>query len=216
MTRVNDRIRAPKVRVVDGVTGQQIGVLSIGDAIRRAKEAGLDLVEIAATANPPVCKIIDYGKYKYEKAKHEKDQHKQKGGKLKEVKFRVGIDPHDYRIKVAHMEDFLDEGNKVRVQLTFRNRQIAHPEIGFELMQTVVRDMATMANVDMAPRQAGKNISMQMSPLPKNQRVRKFKPPEAAEVAHASRDDADEQEINTPAVLPEGVVNVPLEPAPEA
>lgn len=175
-TRVNERIRAPKVRVVDGTSHEQLGVMPTAQAIRLAKERGVDLVEVAATADPPVCKLIDYGKYKYMLEKHKKEAHKhQKASKVKELKFRVGIDPHDYLIKMVHAEDFLAEGHKVRVQLQFRGRQMAHQELGFELMQQIKKDLVSMAHVDMEPRQAGRNINMQLSPLPERQRVRKFK-----------------------------------------
>jgi translation initiation factor IF-3 len=175
-TRVNERIRAPKVRVVDGVTHQQYGVLLTSQAIRMAKERGLDLVEVAPNAEPPVCKIVDYGKYKYTQEKHKKEAHKhQKGGKVKEMKFRIGIDPHDYHIKILHAEDFLAEGHKVRIQLQFRGRQIAHQELGHALAKKIKEDLLTMGHVDQEPKMAGRNINMQISPLPEQQRHRKFK-----------------------------------------
>jgi len=175
-TRVNERIRAPKVRVVDGVSHEQLGVMPTSQAIRLARERGVDLVEVAPNAEPPVCKLIDYGKYKYAQEKHKKEAHKHhKASKLKELKFRVGIDPHDYLIKMVHAEDFLAEGHKVRVQLQFRGRQMAHQELGFDLMKRIKTDLSSMAHVDMEPKQAGRNINMQLSPLPERQRVRKFK-----------------------------------------
>ncbi len=175
-TRVNERIRAPKVRVVDGVTNQQYGVLVTSVALRMAKERGLDLVEVAASADPPVCKIVDYGKYKYMQEKHKKEAHKhQKGGKVKELKFRIGIDPHDYKIKIIHAEDFLAEGHKVRIQLQFRGRQMAHQELGHALAARIKEDLLTMGHVDQDPKMAGRNINMQISPLPERQRHRKFK-----------------------------------------
>jgi translation initiation factor IF-3 len=175
-TRINERIRAPKVRVVDGVTHQQYGVLVTQVAIRMAKERGLDLVEVAPNAEPPVCKIVDYGKYKYMQEKHKKEAHKhQKGGKVKELKFRIGIDPHDYHIKIVHAEDFLAEGHKVRIQLQFRGRQIAHQELGHVLAKKIKEDLQTMGHVDQEPKMAGRNINMQISPLPEQQRHRKFK-----------------------------------------
>ena len=135
----------------------------------------MDLVEISASADPPVCKIVDYGKYKYEQEKKKKESAKaQKGGKLKELKFRVGIDPHDYLIKIAHGEEFLSEGNKVRVQLQFKGRQMAHQEIGFQLARRIREDLLTMGHVDQDPKMAGRNINMQISPLPEKQRQRKF------------------------------------------
>jgi translation initiation factor IF-3 len=175
-TRINDRIRAPKVRVVDGDTNAQLGVMPTHQAIRLAKERGVDLVEVAATADPPVCRIVDYGKYKYTLEKHKKEAAKHhKASKLKELKFRVGIDPHDYLIKITHAEDFLAEGHKLRVQLQFRGRQMAHQELGHMLADRIKKDLLTMGLADAAPRQAGRNINMQISPLPEKQRVRKIK-----------------------------------------
>lgn len=175
-TRVNERIRSPKVRVVDGVTNHMYGVLPTAQAIRMARERGLDLVEVAPNAEPPVCKIVDYGKYKYLQEKHKKEAHKHhKGGKVKELKFRIGIDPHDYHIKIVHAEDFLAEGHKVRIQLQFKGRQMAHQELGHELAKRIKEDLHTMGHVDQEPKMAGRNINMQMSPLPEQQRHRKFK-----------------------------------------
>lgn len=173
---MNERIRAPKVRVVDGETNQQLGVMPTHQAIRLAKEKGVDLVEVAASADPPVCRLVDYGKYKYIQEKHKKEAAKHhKTSKLKELKFRIGIDPHDYHIKIAHAEDFLAEGHKLRIQLQFRGRQMAHQELGYELAEQIKKDLLTMGAVDAAPRQAGRNINMQISPLPERQRVRKIK-----------------------------------------
>ncbi len=152
-----------------------MGVMPTGQAIRAAKDRGLDLVEISASADPPVCKIVDYGKFKYEQEKKKKEAAKaQKGGKLKELKFRVGIDPHDYLIKIFHAEEFLAEGNKVRMQLQFKGRQMAHQEIGFQLAKRIREDLITMGSLDQDPKMAGRNINMQITPLPEKQRVRKF------------------------------------------
>ena len=114
-------------------TGEQLGVMKLSDAIRQAQEMGLDLVEVAANANPPVCRIVDFGKFKYEAAKQEKEK-KHSGSKLKEIKFRVNCAEHDYVTKMRHAEEFLDKGNKVRVQLQFRGREMAHQELGMALM----------------------------------------------------------------------------------
>lgn len=163
------------MRVIDGASGAQIGVLPTGQAVRMAKERGLDLVEISAAADPPVCKIVDYGKYKYEQEKKKKEAAKHaKAGKLKEMKFRIGIDPHDYLIKIAHAEEFLSHGDKVRVQLQFKGRQMAHQELGFILAKKIREDLLTMGHVDQEPKMAGRNINMQISPHPEKQRVRKF------------------------------------------
>jgi len=175
--RVNERIRAPKVRVVEEDGQHQLGILPTHQALRIARERGLDLVEVAPMAEPPVCKIVNYGKFKYIQEKHKKEAHKhQKGGKVKEMKFRIGIDPHDYLIKITHAEDFLAEGHKVRIQLQFRGRQMAHQELGHLLAGKIKEDLKTMGQCDQEPKMAGRNINMQISPLPAQQRHRKFKP----------------------------------------
>ncbi len=154
-------------------TGEQLGILKLPDAIRRAQELGLDLVEIAANAEPPVCRIVDFGKFKYEASKHEKDK-RSAGSKLKEIKFRVNIDQHDYETKLRHAEEFLDKGNKVRVQLQYRGREMAHQELGMELMGKIKVDLVTMANVEQEPKLMGKSVTMTLAPLPSNKRKRHF------------------------------------------
>src|SRR6187549_3197703 len=171
--RVNGRIRAREVRVILASTGDQLGVMKLSDALRKAQSLGLDLVEVAPTANPPVCKVVDFGKFRYDISKQEKDK-RPSGTKLKEIKFRVNIDDHDYLTKIRHAEEFLDKGNKVRVQLQFRGREMAHQEFGMQLMDKVRDDLATMAQVEMEPKIAGRNITMTLSPLPANKRKRRF------------------------------------------
>ncbi|MES2705421.1 MAG: translation initiation factor IF-3 [Verrucomicrobiota bacterium] len=202
MTRVNDRIRAPRIRVVDGNTHQQLGVMTVPEALQIARQRGLDLVEVSADAKPPVCKIVDYGKYKYEQSKNNKDKGKQKGGKVKEVKFRANISDNDYMIKLQHAEEFLNENNKLRVVLQFRGREGAHPEIGFARMGRIVEDLKTMGHLDMPPRQAGRAISMALSPLPANQRQRRFEKPKYDYVEDVEDDDEDveAEEDHTPHV----------------
>ncbi|HEY3900700.1 MAG TPA: translation initiation factor IF-3 [Chthoniobacter sp.] len=171
--RVNGRIRAREVRVILASNGQQLGVMKLSDAIRKAQELGLDLVEVAANANPPVCRIVDFGKFKYEAAKHEKEK-RNVSSKLKEIKFRVNIDEHDYVTKMRHAEEFLDKGNKVRVQLQFRGREMAHQELGMQLMTRVKTDLINMAQVEMEPKLLGKSVTMTLAPLPANKRKRHF------------------------------------------
>jgi translation initiation factor IF-3 len=184
--RVNSRIRAREVRVILGTTNEQLGVMKLQDALRRAQSLGLDLVEVAPTANPPVCKIVDFGKYRYDLSKQDKDR-RSTTSKLKEIKFRVNIDPHDYMIKVRHAEQFLDKGNKVKFQLQFRGREMSHKELGDQLMRRLKDDLSTMGQVEMEPKLMGKSINMTMSPLPLNKRKRKFTveneelPPEPAD-----------------------------------
>lgn len=171
--RVNGRIRAREVRVIVAATEQQLGVLKLPDAMRYAKNMGLDLVEVAPNADPPVCRIVDFGKYRYELAKQEKDK-KTTTSKLKELKFRVSIDDHDYMTKIRRGENFLFSGNKVRVQLQFRGRENAHVELGFDVMKRVIKDFETCAQVEMEPKKVGRGITMTLSPLPTARRRRKF------------------------------------------
>ncbi len=170
-----------------GTTGEQLGVLKLSDALRRAQGLGLDLVEIAPTANPPVCKIIDFGKFRYDISKHTKDK-KSASSRLKEIKFRVNIDEHDYLTKIRHGEEFLDRGNKVRVQLQFRGREMAHQEFGMQLVQKVRDDLSGMSQVEMDPKITGRNITMTLAPLPANRRKRKFtaEPETPEEIEEAS------------------------------
>ncbi|MBQ4614848.1 MAG: translation initiation factor IF-3 [Akkermansia sp.] len=171
--RVNDRIRAPRVRVVTA-KGDQLGVMATRDALAKAKEIGLDLVEVAPNADPPVCRLIDYGKYKYMQAKLQKNN-KAKTVRMKEIKLRIGTDVNDYNVKMSRTEQFLDHGHKVRFQLRFRGRENAHQQLGLEVMAKVVEDMKTMGQVDQPAKLAGNTVTMVLSPLPANQRVKKFK-----------------------------------------
>jgi translation initiation factor IF-3 len=159
--------------------------MKLSDALKRAQSLGLDLVEVAPTANPPVCKIVDFGKFRYDISKQVKDK-KSSAAKLKEIKFRVNIDDHDYMTKIRHGEEFLDRGNKVRVQLQFRGREMAHQEFGMQLMYKVRDDLATMAQIEMEPKIAGRNITMTLSPLPANKRKRRYSVPD-----DKLRDEAD-------------------------
>jgi len=172
MTRINDRIRAPKVRVINA-NGEQLGVMSAREALMKAQAVGLDLVEIAGQADPPVCKIIDYGKYKYTQAKLKKGKSKT-ATKMKEVKFRVGTGEHDYNIKLGRAETFLDTNHKVRFVLQYKGRENAHKELGFVVMNKIIEDLKTMAGVDQAPRLGGRALAMILSPLPAHQRKRHF------------------------------------------
>lgn len=173
MTRINDRIRAPRVRVVLA-NGDQLGVMSSREALAKAQSLGLDLVEIAAQVDPPVCKIVDYGKYKYEQAKLKKNQKSKNATRMKEVKFRVGTGTHDYNIKMGRAEGFLDDGHKVRFILQFRGRENAHKDLGFVVMKKIVEDLKSMGQVDQEARLNGRAIGMTLSPLPQHQRKRKF------------------------------------------
>lgn len=154
-------------------TNEQLGIMRLDEAIRRARSFGLDLVEIAPQAKPPVCRIIDFGKFRYDLAKHEKDK-RHSVSKVKEIKFRVKIAEHDYLTKIRHAEDFLDKGNKVKVNLQFRGREMAHKDLGMVVVQRVREDLSGMAHVDMEPKLVGRAIGMTLSPLPANKRHRRF------------------------------------------
>lgn len=161
------------MRVINGVNNEQIGVMRLDEALRQARSMGLDLIEISPNAQPPVCRIVDFGKFRYDLAKQEKEK-RHTAGKVKEVKFRVNIDEHDYVTKIRHAEEFLDKGNKVKIHLQFRGREMAHQELGMQVVKRVKEDLATMGHVDMEPKLVGKAIGMTLSPLPAAKRKRKF------------------------------------------
>jgi translation initiation factor IF-3 len=160
--------------VILASNGQQLGVMKTPDAIRKAVELGLDLVEVAPLAEPPVCRIVDFGKYKYEMSKHDKDKKSNAAAKMKEIKFRVNIDQHDYETKLRHAEEFLDKGNKVRVILQFRGREMAHQDLGHERMQQIKRDLVQMAIVEQEPKMQGRTVLMTLAALPPNKRRRLY------------------------------------------
>jgi translation initiation factor IF-3 len=205
MTRVNDRIRAPRVRVVLA-NGDQLGVMSTREALDKARAYGLDLVEIAEKADPPVCKIIDYGKYKYEQSKLKKQKTKT-STKMKEIKFRVGTGQHDYNIKLGRAEGFLEHNHKVRFVLQFRGRENAHKDLGFVALNRIIEDLKTMGQVDQAPRLNGRAVAMILSPLPEHQRKRRFhlyhgeliEEDDFDEEEEEHDDDAEQSEENAPA-----------------
>ena len=142
-----------------------IGVVPRSDAIARALEAGLDLVEVAANADPPVCKILDFGKYKYEEQKRKNEaRKKQKVIEVKEIKLRPGIDDHDYDVKMRSMKSFIDEGDKVKVTMRFRGRELAHQELGMDVLMRVKGDLDEIAKVEQYPRMEGRQMTMVMSP----------------------------------------------------
>lgn len=175
--------------------GDQLGVMSAREALEKAKLLGLDLVEIAANADPPVCRIVDYGKYKYEQSKLKKQKSKS-STRMKEVKFRVGTGQHDYNIKMGRAEGFLDGGHKVRMVLQFRGRENAHKELGFEVMKRIIEDLKTMAHVDQEPRLNGRAVGMTLSPLPQHQRKRKFHLFHGELIEEDDFDDDEEEEFH--------------------
>ena len=162
--RVNDRIRAREVRLI-GPEGQQVGVVSIAEALKRAVEASLDLVEVAPQANPPVCRVMDYSKYLYAKEKQEREnrQH-QRQTQLKELRFRPQIDDHDYQTKLKALVRFLKKGNKVKVTLVFRGREMAHQEFGQRLLERLRQDVTEVAQIERPPAQEGRFVFMTLAP----------------------------------------------------
>jgi translation initiation factor IF-3 len=163
-TRVNERIRAPEVRLV-GPKGEQIGIVSINEALRLAQEADLDLVEVAPTARPPVAKLMDYGKFKYESAVKARESRKNQTQTIvKEIKLRPKIDPHDYGTKKGHVERFLKAGDKVKVTIMFRGREQSRPELGFRLLQKLADDVNELGFVESQPKQDGRNMIMVIGP----------------------------------------------------
>jgi translation initiation factor IF-3 len=162
--RVNEEITSPKVRLVDE-RGEMIGVVSRNDALAQASEAGLDLVEVAANADPPVCKILDFGKFKYEEQKRKAEaRKKQKIIEVKEIKLRPGIDDHDYEVKMRSMHKFIGEGDKVKITMRFRGRELAHQELGMNVLMRVRDDLDKIAKVEQVPRMEGRQMTMVMSP----------------------------------------------------
>jgi translation initiation factor IF-3 len=162
--RINDRIRSPEVRLV-GPKGEQIGIVSINDALKLAQEADLDLVEVAPTARPPVAKLMDYGKFKYESAVKARESRKnQTQTVVKEIKLRPKIDPHDYGTKKGHVERFLKAGDKVKVTIMFRGREQSRPELGFRLLQRLAGDVEELGFVESQPKQDGRNMIMVIGP----------------------------------------------------
>lgn len=159
-TRVNEGIRADKIRVVDE-NGEMKGVMTVRDALKLAEEAGLDLVEISPNADPPVCKILDYGKYKYEQQKKAAEaRKKQKIIDIKEIKIRPGIEDHDYQVKLKAARRFLEEGDKVKVTMRFRGREMAHLDIGMTVMNRMKADLADLGKPELEPRMEGRQALM--------------------------------------------------------
>lgn len=164
--RINEEIRAREVRVI-GSDGEQLGIMSGREAQQLAYEKHLDLVEIAPTAKPPVCRIMDYGKYRYEQQKREKESRKkQKTFDIKEVKLRPGIEEHDFNVKFKNAVRFLEDGDKVKVTIMFRGRELSHPELGEVLLNKMAAQFKEMAVVERQPKLEGKNMIMIVAPKP--------------------------------------------------
>jgi translation initiation factor IF-3 len=163
-SRINDRIRVPEVRLV-GPNGEQVGIVRIEDALRLAQEADLDLVEVAPQARPPVCKLMDYGKFKYESAQKARESRRnQVLTVIKEQKLRPKIDSHDYETKKRNVVRFLEHGNKVKVTIMFRGREQSRPELGYRLLQRLADDVAELGVIESSPKQDGRNMIMVLAP----------------------------------------------------
>ena len=160
--RINQRIRAREVRLI-GEDGQQLGVVPTREALAMSEERGVDLVEVAANANPPVCRMMDFGKYKYE-LKKQANAKKQKTHTLKEIKFRPNIGGHDLDVKISRIREFLEDENKAKIRIFFRGREIVHPEIGRALANKILERVADIGGIDMPPKLEGKNLIMVISP----------------------------------------------------
>ncbi len=196
--RINERIRAPEVRLV-GPKGEQIGIVSVNDALKLAQEADLDLVEVAPTARPPVCKLMDYGKFKYESAVKARESRKNQTQTIvKEIKLRPKIDPHDYGTKKGHVERFLKAGDKVKVTIMFRGREQSRPELGFRLLQRLAVDVEELGFVEAQPKQDGRNMIMVIGPHKKKSETKSHTParpvPSPRPAASASRPDGERAE----------------------
>ncbi|MCK9555566.1 translation initiation factor IF-3 [bacterium] len=162
--RVNEKIRVPEVRLID-YDGKQVGIVKTDEARQIAMSRKLDLVEVASEAKPPVCRIMDFGKYRYEQTKREKQaKKKQQSIKIKEIKIRPGIDNHDYMVKINHLTEFLEKGCKVKITLMYRGREMSHKEMGRSLIDRLVEDVKGRGAVEMKPKEMGRFVTMVIGP----------------------------------------------------
>ena len=196
--RKNDKIRAREVRVI-GSDGEMLGVMPPEEALKVAKSEGLDLVEVAASARPPVCRILEFGKYKYELSKNKRNKEKT-AKRIKEAKFRPRIEEHDYMTKVRRSEKFLHQGNKLKITLMFRGREMEHINLGMDLVKQAIKDLSGVGKADDQPKLNGRFIIVTLSPLPKNQRTLRFNSLEDLETeepddASDELDDSSEKEV---------------------
>ena len=180
--RLNERIRTPRVRLI-GEDGAQLGIFAIEDALRVADEQGFDLVEISPMADPPVCKVMDYSKFKYEQTQKAKQARKnQTKVDIKEMKFRPKVDKHDYETKKKHILRFLDSGAKVKVTIMFRGREMAHPDLGLNILERLAEDLKELAIIENQPKLEGRNMHMLIAPLKKKESKESAKPAPTDEV----------------------------------
>jgi translation initiation factor IF-3 len=188
-TRVNGKIRAREVRVIDSEQ-KNLGVLPLNEAISIARAKGVDLVEVAPNATPPVCRLVDFGKYRYEQAKQDKEARKHHhANKVKEIQISPNIDPHDFEVKMQHAIDFLCEDMKVKVTLRFRGREMAHKEFGFQQVDKLVKSLVSYGHPDAPARLIGKGINIMLSPLPRAKRAKNPRQPDASAPATPANDE---------------------------
>ena len=188
--RKNDKIRAREVRVI-GSDGEMLGVMPPEEAVKIAKSEGLDLVEVAANAHPPVCRILEFGKYKYELSKNKKNKEKS-AKRIKEAKFRPRIEEHDYVTKLRRSEKFLHQGNKLKITLMFRGREMEHIDIGMDVVKRAIHDLSGVGRPDDEPKLNGRFIMVNLSPLPQNKRILKYNSVEEAESEVEEEDDSED------------------------
>lgn len=206
--RVNGKIRAREVRVI--MDDRQLGIFPLNEALNMARQHGVDLVEISASANPPVCRLVDFGKFRYEQAKKEKESKKhQHASTVKEVQLSPRIDPHDLSVKIGHGIDFLCEDMKVKVALKFRGREMAHTEFGFQVINQFLTAIAPFGHPDFPPKLIGRGINVMISPLPRNKRA---KNPHQTEGAQPASPPAGHQPNAAPA--PKIAANAPVAAKP--
>ena len=190
--RKNDKIRAREVRVI-GPEGDMLGVMPPEEALKIAKSHGLDLVEVAASARPPVCRILEFGKYKYELSKNKKNTEKS-AKRIKEAKFRPRIEEHDYVTKLKRSEKFLHQGNKLKITLMFRGREMEHIDIGMNVVKRAIDDLSGVGRPDDEPKLNGRFIIVNLSPLPQNRRILKYNSADDDDLDVEEEDDSAEEE----------------------
>jgi len=224
--RINERIRVPEVRLV-GPNGEQVGIVRVEDALRLAQESDLDLVEVAPEARPPVCKLMDFGKFKYEAdMKAREARRNQANTVLKEIRFRLKIDPHDYGTKKGHVERFLKAGDKVKVMIMFRGREQSRPEMGLRLLRRLSDDVVDIGFIESAPKQDGRNMIMVLGPVKKKAEAKSeqrrraqetvtTKSPTAAPAVAQATDAPVSAGVEAP-VVEAPVVEAPVAAAPQA
>ncbi len=200
--RVNERIRAREVRLIDE-NGMQLGIVPVPEALRVARERNLDLIEVAPGAQPPVCRIMDYGKHKYELAKKDREgRRKSKVGEVRLLRMKPQISPHDLGIKIRKLKELLGEGNKVRVSLRFRGREMSRPQMGTDLMNTIAKNLTDVATVEGSVRQENRIMTMMLAPKPAAKPPKEPKPKEPKEEKEKVAPHAQEQVHAEPVAEP--------------